>query len=456
MTMTTRKTAKTAAKTKPARKGARWSKAPSGAMSASQLRYWWWQKREAERQKARHKEIAAGGYSNPGIARLDPGQGIGPSSARVGKEMVIGEQTMTEQDDAIYKDRANDQTNATGAASVFLPSLVYPMTAPPPQTGLPLRDDKQQAGVGGGARSFLNPVPTIAHETAPSQRQVRSAQLDLFARPVDRLQQQIAIAGNRGPSQNHGNLWPTIQRSACLPDPQTFDFAAYTAAFEGSTVNVYQACSPGLARLASEARLFVMKIGATVRDPSARLRELNLDQYASLMLGPDGYERGENWQNWEALRIFAQEAKHADSSPVECLPRCLRVSLPDGLPPEAFDMTLREALDPARLDRWIDTPNGDLYCRRHGVPKSALRRFTAHHRQDGDLVIRPATELYIFRREDAPLLIELIEAVIARHLLQTRPASHAVIHGVSDRVRQPRVQANYGSMRGSLRVRLNP
>ena len=413
MTMTTRTTAKTAAKTKPARKGARWSKAPSGAMSASQLRFWWWQKREAERQKAQHKDLVASGIAHPGLARPVPGQEIGPNPANVSKKMT-GEETAN-QNGVIRRERARDQTSAI-EAPVFVHAIAYSTTASPLQAALSLRDDKRQAGVGSDAVSFLNPVPTIAHETAPSKRQAGSAQLDLFARPVDRLSHQIAIAANRGPSQNHGNLWPTIQRSACLPDPMTFDFAAHTAAFEGSTVNVYQACSSGLARLAREARLFVMKIGATVRDPFARLRELNLDQYASLMLGPDGYERGQDWQNWEALRIFAPDAARAAISPVECLPRCLRVSLPKGLSPEAFDMALREVLDPARLDRWIDTPNGDLYCRRHGVPKSALRRFTAHHRQDGELVIRPATELYIFRREDAPLLIELIESVIARHL----------------------------------------
>ena len=414
--MTRTMMAKTAAKTKTAKEGAKRSKAPSGTMSAGQLRYWWWQKREAERQTARPKDMATGGCARPGVARPDPGQGIGPSSARVSKEMMTCQETMTKQDWSIRNERVKDRTSAIEAALVFVPALADPTTAPPLQAGLPLRDDKQHAGMGGGVRPFLNPVPRIAHQTAPSQWQVRSAQLDLFARPVDRLQHQIAIAANRGTSQNHGNLWPTIQRSACMPDPRTFDFAAHAAAFEGSIINVYHACAPGLARLAREARLFVMKIGATIRDPSARLRELNLDQYASLMHGPDGYERDENWQNWEALRIFAPDAARAAISPVECLPRCLRISLPRGLSPDAFDMTLREVLDPARLDRWIDTPNGDLYCRRHGVPKSALRRFTAHHRQDGELVIRPATELYIFRREDAPLLIELIEAVIARHL----------------------------------------
>ena len=418
--------------TKSAKRAARRGEALASPMSPAQLRYWWWQKREAERQKKRDQGAGTGTFA-PSERVLAKQSSLVPVSGKSG----------------------SDQKQALPASPVssFLAHSIAHTSLP---SMLKQQDHESLAGAEPDLLTSSQPYAPTSHKTAPAVIDPHKSEVfDFLRRPVDRLDSQIALAANRVNPNGYGRLWPMLQKNQWMPDPHSFNFAAHSDAFEhGSVVNVYQACTPGLARLAREAKLFVMKIGMTARDPSARLRELNLDHYAGLIQGPNGYERCEGWQNWEALRIFAPDTARAANSPVYCLPRCLQVSLPTGLAPDRFDMMLREALDPVRLDLWIDTPNGDLHCRRHFGSKSSLRRLTAHHRQDGGLVIRPATELYVFRPEDAHLLIELSEAVIAQHLLREAMAVQPMTTRIVDKL--PTSRGIYGSLRGVLRIRLNP
>ena len=95
------------------------------------------------------------------------------------------------------------------------------------------------------------------------------------------------------------------------------------------------------------------------------------------------------------------------------------VSLPTGFDAKGFDDALTAALDHCRVDKWIETPDGQHYCARHEVDPRTLHRLTAHINADETIRLKKAREIYIFRKkEDIDLLVRLIEGLIARHLEQ--------------------------------------
>ena len=251
---------------------------------------------------------------------------------------------------------------------------------------------------------------------------------DLFGRRLDRHQR--AIADGFAVRRQNWVDWPVIGAGIDLPDGRAFDWSPHRTYFRnGTSVSVYVSISDGLCNLGKSARLSIAKIGISTRtDISPRMTEANADRYASIHEADGRLIDADGFDSWEPLRL-PPAAGPAHDSPVERLSRVLVVSLPLSLTIEAFDAALTTLLDPCRLDRWINTKDGELHCARHDVDARALRRMTAHQNADGSVRLKAVRELYVFRRrEDTDRLIAAIEGLIARHLLSLDdPAGTAVI-----------------------------
>ena len=253
-------------------------------------------------------------------------------------------------------------------------------------------------------------------QAAPAPAPCNDGPTDLFARPLNRRQQAL----NESSAKRGGRWieWPKIGADLDLPRGETFDWAAHSGAFaDRATTSVYVAIADGLCDLGKASRLCLAKIGTSTRpDLKYRMAEANADRYGSLHHAEGHIVEAEGFTSWEAVRI--QHPTGSDyPSPVESLSRSLMVSLPTGFDAKGFDDALTAALDHCRVDKWIETPDGQHYCARHEVDARTLHRLTAHINADETIRLKKAREIYIFRKkEDIDLLVRLIEGLIARHL----------------------------------------
>jgi len=258
---------------------------------------------------------------------------------------------------------------------------------------------------------------SVAGTMRPATIAVSPSGTDLFGRPLDRRQR--ALADGLTARKRNWVAWPVIGAGCNLPDGRTFNWLPYSADFRsGTSVTVYASVCDGICDLGKLARLSLAKLGISTRpDLTVRMAEANADRYASLHEKDGKIVDEAGYESWEPLRLPPQEGP-SYPSPVERLPRGLLVSLPVSMTVESFDAAFTALLDPCRLDRWIDTPDGERHCARLEVDPRRLRRFTAHVNADGAIRLKQTSELYVFRRrEDTDRLVTAVEGLIAKHLL---------------------------------------
>ena len=242
---------------------------------------------------------------------------------------------------------------------------------------------------------------------------------DLFGRPLDRRQRALdeALADR----QRNWVAWPLIADGLDLPDGAMFPWHRYSEAFKhGTALCVYCAVSDGMLSLARKSRLSLSKIGISTRPSlAARMAEANTDRYGSLHEQDGRIIDSEGFDTFEPVRL-PPAGDLGYPSPVERLARVLMVSLPVSMTVEAFDAAFTAMLDPCRVDRWIDTADGERHCARLDIDPRTLRRRTAHVNPDGSVRLKRTREIYVFRlREDTNRMIAAIEGLIAKHLLST-------------------------------------
>ncbi len=92
-----------------------------------------------------------------------------------------------------------------------------------------------------------------------------------------------------------------------------------------------------------------------------------------------------------------------------------------------FDKQLAARMSGARLNRWLDTPEGRKHCAILGIGPAQFKRGTTY-RFNGGMRRSDDAEIYFFRpkSDDADRLLRLAEAIVYRHVM-TAPAKRASV-----------------------------
>ncbi|HEV2510372.1 hypothetical protein [Bosea sp. (in: a-proteobacteria)] len=250
------------------------------------------------------------------------------------------------------------------------------------------------------------------------------------APPRRQLMDQLLPAGSLGavthwlPTQ-----WPRIggRKLAMLP-ADAFELPAYKQHYvAGGRIAIYAAgcgfdhansAATGLVGLARRLMAAVHKLSTTTQtDLRMRLEELNKDHYAALTTSADGYPCSDlGFDTWMMQHILPRRLPLA-GSPVAIGDRCLIVRLPAGMTPREFDKQLAYRMRNARLNSWLETPDGRRHCEYLGIAPAQLARGTVYgfnealRRSDGE-------EIYFFRPKsfDADRLLRLAETIVYRYV----------------------------------------
>ena len=213
--------------------------------------------------------------------------------------------------------------------------------------------------------------------------------------------------------------WPYIGTREFDPRPTPiFSTPEWRAAWKpGQLRQVYVGQCTALGELARKIQIPLSKASTT--GPGNiwnRTSQLNTDGYGATILRNGEYTTEARWDDWNPALIGPHNLLPSPGSPVRPTPRGLIVTLPNSMPPRAFDTAFDAQIAHGSIGKWAGTASGRAHLAALGVPAEIVQRLTAY---PGGLEpeIRPAREIVCFSiKSHTDRLIAIIETVILRHL----------------------------------------
>jgi len=178
---------------------------------------------------------------------------------------------------------------------------------------------------------------------------------------------------------------------------------------------------PGQQVLSHRLNLPIFKVTTTTDDtPDLKVRRerLNKDRYAAWWVDNGELREDRGWNDWYLMPI--EDISSCSSSRfVSATTRGLEVLLPESMTTIDFDQRLTEALAPVRLDRWLNTPMGQLHLAALNLDGARAQRFTAYDLSSEPKRVSVAQELLIFKpRQDISRLASLADRIVAKAVLR--------------------------------------
>ncbi len=153
-----------------------------------------------------------------------------------------------------------------------------------------------------------------------------------------------------------------------------------------------------------------------------------MDRYGAWWSDNGELREDRGWDDWYLMPVGGISSC-APRNAVTATTRGLEVLLPEGMTPIDFDQRLTEALAPARLDRWLDTPLGRRHLAALNLDHARARRFTAYDLSSGSERVSVAKELLIFKpKQDISRLATLADRIITDEVNRTQNLSNGEFH----------------------------
>jgi hypothetical protein len=187
-----------------------------------------------------------------------------------------------------------------------------------------------------------------------------------------------------------------------LFEQRKFDGRIIEACNDGLDVMIYACGNPSLQRLARAFKMPLSKVGCTIASTDLRIRQgqLSRDFYGSGRLR-DGEHVFEDdlWADWEMQTAELLVAPHA-LSPVQLMPRGLRVRLPAAMSTREFEKGLHRAVSRSALHNFARSEPGKMHFGFLDIDPTTVPRYVSYGFGNAAR-ISLAHELYICRpRED--------------------------------------------------------